>query len=379
MTTNDSTTILNTKLRDSNSKIIFDEPILCAQFLRDYIEDIPLLKNVRPEDIVDVSEQYVHLFSEERNSDRVKKVHIKNGTPFFLVSLIEHKTKVEYNVTMQIFRYMIYIWEAYEREEEKQKKGISKQKGFRYPPILPIVYYEGRQEWTVPLDFKSRIIEGDTFAKYVPDFRYYLVPLRKYSDRELLDREDEISLIMLINKLQEMNDISSFRSLPKEQLDAILKDTPDHIVDIIADMLLAFLLKSNVSANEAEKVVGKVKEKNMGQLFADMEPIDIQAEQAKIRIQKKEIDTERQEIQTQRQEIQTERQEIQTQRQEIQTERQEIQTERQEIQTERQEIQTQQQEIQIERQKLDAQKRELELMRQEILAEKEALITIRNQ
>ena len=208
------------------------------------------------------------------------------------------------------------------------------------------------------MDFKSRIIEGDTFAKYVPDFRYYLVPLRKYSDRELLDREDEISLIMLINKLQEMNDISSFRSLPKEQLDAILKDTPDHIVDIIADMLLAFLLKSNVSANEAEKVVGKVKEKNMGQLFADMEPIDIQAEQAKIRIQKKEIDTERQEIQTQRQEIQTERQEIQT---------------------ERQEIQTQQQEIQIERQKLDAQKRELELMRQEILAEKEALITIRNQ
>ena len=352
MTTNDSTTILNTKLRDSNSKIIFDEPILCAQFLRDYIEDIPLLKNVRPEDIVDVSEQSEHLFSEESKSDRVKNVHIKNGTPFFLVSLIEHKTKVEYNVTMQIFRYMIYIWEAYEREEEKQKKGISKQKGFRYPPILPIVYYEGRQEWTVPLDFKSRIIEGDTFAKYVPDFRYYLVPLRKYSDRELLDREDEISLIMLINKLQEMNDISSFRSLSKEQLDAILKDTPDHIVDIIADMLLAFLLKSNVSANEAEKVVGKVKEKNMGQLIADMEPIDIQAEQAKIRIQKKEIDTERQEIQTQRQEIQTERQEIQTQRQEIQTERQEIQTERQEIQTERQEIQTQQQEIQIERQKL---------------------------
>lgn len=337
MTTNDSTTILNTKLRDSNSKIIFDEPILCAQFLRDYIEDIPLLKNVRPEDIVDVSEQYVHLFSEERNSDRVKKVQIKNGTPFFLVSLIEHKTKVEYNVTMQIFRYMIYIWEAYEREEEKQKKGISKQKGFRYPPILPIVYYEGRQEWTVPLDFKSRIIEGDTFAKYVPDFRYYLVPLRKYSDR-----------------------------LPKEQLDAILKDTPEHIVDIIADMLLAFLLKSNVSANEAEKVVGKVKEKNMGQLFADMEPIDIQAEQAKIRIQKKEIEVERQEIQVERQEIQREQQEIQVERQEIQSERQEIQREQQEIQVQRQKIQS-------ERQKLDAQKRELELMRQKILAEKNDL------
>ena len=48
---------------------------------------------------------------------------------------------------MQIFRYMVYIWKTYEREEEKQKKGISKQKEFKYPPILPIAYYEGRQEW----------------------------------------------------------------------------------------------------------------------------------------------------------------------------------------------------------------------------------------
>lgn len=113
--------ILNSKLPDSSSKLIFDEPILCAQFLRGYISGIPCLKDVRPEDIEDVSEQYVPLFAEERNSDRVKKIHIKNGTPFFLVSLIEHKTKVEYNVTMQIFRYMVYIWEAYEKEEERRE------------------------------------------------------------------------------------------------------------------------------------------------------------------------------------------------------------------------------------------------------------------
>ena len=27
---------------------------------------------------------------------------------------------------MQIFRYMVYIWESYEREEEKRKKGMQK-------------------------------------------------------------------------------------------------------------------------------------------------------------------------------------------------------------------------------------------------------------
>ena len=40
-----------------------------------------------------------------------------NNTLFF-VSLIEHKTKVDYNVSMQMLRYMVYIWEDYEKEME---------------------------------------------------------------------------------------------------------------------------------------------------------------------------------------------------------------------------------------------------------------------
>ncbi|MBD5540250.1 MAG: hypothetical protein HDR00_03505, partial [Lachnospiraceae bacterium] len=84
----------NSRTRDSSSKLIFENPVLCAQFLRGYL-DIPLLKEVQPEDIEDVSERYVHMFTEERNSDVVKRVNIKtDGTPFFLVSLIEHKAKV---------------------------------------------------------------------------------------------------------------------------------------------------------------------------------------------------------------------------------------------------------------------------------------------
>lgn len=64
--------ILNSKTKDSGSKIIFDDNVLCSQFLRDYV-DVPFLKEVSPEDIEDVSEQFVTLFAEERNADRVKK------------------------------------------------------------------------------------------------------------------------------------------------------------------------------------------------------------------------------------------------------------------------------------------------------------------
>ncbi|MDE7428760.1 MAG: Rpn family recombination-promoting nuclease/putative transposase, partial [Lachnospiraceae bacterium] len=83
------------------------------------------LKNVRAEDIEDVTERYVPMFTEERNSDTVKRIRISEKDTLFFVTLIEHKTKVDYNVSMQLLRYMVYIWEDYEKEMEKKKKGLN--------------------------------------------------------------------------------------------------------------------------------------------------------------------------------------------------------------------------------------------------------------
>ena len=44
---------------------------------------------------------------------------------------------------MQILRCMIHIWEDYEKEMKKRYTHISERKDFRYPPVFPIVYYEG--------------------------------------------------------------------------------------------------------------------------------------------------------------------------------------------------------------------------------------------
>ncbi len=126
-------------LRDSSSKIIFADNILSSQFLRDYA-DVEILRHIRPEDIEDVSERYVPLYSAERNSDTVKRVDISGylstepdnplEMPLYIISLVEHKTKVEYNVIMQMLRYMVHIWEDYEKEMNKLYPGISKRKAF---------------------------------------------------------------------------------------------------------------------------------------------------------------------------------------------------------------------------------------------------------
>lgn len=48
----------------------------------------------------------------------------KLNLPLYIISLIEHKTKVEYNVVMQILRYMVYIWEDYEKEMAKLLRAL---------------------------------------------------------------------------------------------------------------------------------------------------------------------------------------------------------------------------------------------------------------
>ena len=46
-----------------------------------------------------------------RSSETVKKIHLKgNEKPFYLIPLIEQKSRVDYNIAMQLLRYMVFVW-----------------------------------------------------------------------------------------------------------------------------------------------------------------------------------------------------------------------------------------------------------------------------
>lgn len=219
-----------------SGKIISGNPELCAQFLRDYV-NIPMLKNVQAEDIEDVTNRYVHMFTEERNSDVVKRLHIKGGDrPFFLVSLIEHKANVDYNVVMQILRYMVFIWEDYE------------------------------------------IFLGDVLTEYIPDFNCLLVQLKDYSNTELLKYKNELSIIMMINKLQEAADFKLLsEEIPPEYIESVTADSPEYLLDIISQVIEILLSRINLPSEEVSDFVGQVKERNMGELLSHFKGYDIQA------------------------------------------------------------------------------------------------------
>ena len=264
---------------DIKSKTIFRDPTLCCQFLRDYV-DHPLLKNLRPEDIEDYTDRFVSYFGVEFQADTVKRIRLrgvgKKFSEFYLISLIEHKSKVDYNISVQLLKYMVCIWAEYERQFEVKYQGEVKNKSFRYPPILPVVYYEGTGSWTAPMHLRERIFMHEVFSEYVPDFTYCLVNNRDYTNEKLLEYNDEMSLIMLLNKIQNAADLSRFLKIPPEEINRIVKESPETVIDIIVMVIQALCTKLNVSKEDTEECVKKVRTRDMGYLWENMEKIDVQ-------------------------------------------------------------------------------------------------------
>lgn len=272
------TNLENAKPKDSSAKLIFGDPILCAQFLRDYV-DIPMLKNVQPEDITDVTNRYIHIFTNERDSDVVKRISVKNNeTPFYLISLIEHKSKVDYNVVMQVFRYMAFIWEDYEKGMEMQREGATKLKEFLYPPIIPIVFYDGDKNWTAATRLRDRVFLSDVFGEFIPDYRCLLMQLKDYSSADIMEKNNELSILMQVDRINDAKDFTEIiKTVDKEYLRAATASTPEYLLAIMAQIISITLEKMNVPPKEVEKFKEQIKERKVGALFGNFKGWDVQA------------------------------------------------------------------------------------------------------
>ena len=254
-------------------------PRFSAQFLRGYV-DIDMLKDVQPEDIEDISERFIWLWQEGRDSDSVKKIRItKDGREInlYLITLIEHQSSVHYDMAFRILRYIVMLLNDYAKDQEKLHPGITKTKGFRYPPILPIVFYDGTDNWTAVRDFKDRVFLSDVLDEYIPSFQYLVVPLQKYTDQELIEKGDELSLIMLVDKLRNASDFKKFKDIPEEYLENISQNSPESVLKLISSIIAVLLYKLNVPTEEVTEFTDRIERREFTMLLDNFEGYDVQA------------------------------------------------------------------------------------------------------
>ncbi len=119
---------------------------------------------------------------------------------------------------------------------------------------------------------------GDLFQAYIPDFTYKLVRTRAYSNEELLSKEDAISLLMLLNKIQQAEDFQEVSKIPMTHLNEILQNASLDVVEIILATVRSLCWRLNLTAEETTDLLEKIRGGNMGYLWENMEKMDIQLE-----------------------------------------------------------------------------------------------------
>ena len=179
-------------------------------------------------------------------------------------------------MSFRILRYIVFIWTDYAAQQEKLHKGITKSKAFLYPPILPIVYYEGTSTWSAPLNFKDRVFLSDAFGDYIPSFNYLVVPLNKYSKQDLIEKNDELSLIFLINQLQSSSEFHNLKDIPKEYTEHLTDNTPDYLLKIIGKVIAVLLHKLNVPDEEVYDITDQITRRQFSMMFDNFQAYDVQ-------------------------------------------------------------------------------------------------------
>jgi hypothetical protein len=252
------------EIKDNSVKRILGTHELFVEFLRDYIP-IDILKNVQPEDIEDLSERFLPLFQEHRDSDTIKRITLPGKTPVFVIAVVEHESQVNFRASFKMFQYICLVLDAYEKEEDARRRGISRTKDFRYPPVLPVVFYDGRQKWTALRNFREKTNLYEAFAKYIPSFEYELVDLSTYRIEDITQFKDALSFIMLIDRLRDRAGLKLLEKLPSDYFTGL--KIPQNLYKLLEDVTTVLLSRLEVPAEEIAGITDFIEKRDYQMMF----------------------------------------------------------------------------------------------------------------
>ena len=294
------------KAKDNSVKMILAEPELFAEFLRNFIP-VDILKNVSPSDIEDISERLLSLVSEQKDGDTIKRINLDSGKSVFVIAIVEHESKINFRAPFKMLLYIALILNDYEKEVNKDTKAtkatkVTLLKDFKYPPILPVIFYDGDSEWTAETNFINRTEMSGIFEKYIPKFEYELISLKDYSFADLAEFGDTLSLFMMIDKLKTAEAFNELGKLPEAYIKRLKNlNVPPHLKELLVKVITVLLRKIDVPQDEIDVLVERIDERGVSEMLA-IENYSVQKTRAEADRQRKEADRQRKEADRQRKE-----------------------------------------------------------------------------
>lgn len=187
---------------DLGYKSIFSHKKTFIEFLKSFINK-EWVQLINEENLVLIDKEFVHEDFREEEADIVYRGNIGGNDVIFYI-LMELQSKVDFRMPVRLLMYMTEIW----RDELKNTEDkIKTRKDYKLPAVVPIVVYNGKNNWTAARCFKEVLNGYELFEDNIMDFRYLLFDINRMEETELLDIANVVSSIFLLDQDVEVETI----------------------------------------------------------------------------------------------------------------------------------------------------------------------------
>jgi predicted transposase YdaD len=136
---------------------------------------------------------YVTPLFDERIEDMVWSVEMDyEGArqPLYLYLLMEFQSRVDPTMPLRFMHYVAGFYSTLIKNDKLSKSGP-------YPPVFPLVIYNGQHRWTAKTNIAEQIEAVPPFLKiYQPSLNYFLVDEGRYTDEQLEQIANPVSSII---------------------------------------------------------------------------------------------------------------------------------------------------------------------------------------
>jgi hypothetical protein len=165
---------------DSGYKLLFSHPRMVEELLQGFVRE-PWMATLDFETLERVGTSFVTEDLRERHSDMIWRLRSRGSEPkwFYVYLLLEFQSTPDPFMAVRLLGYLALLL-----AELVRTGGATPASGL--PAVLPLVLYNGRRPWNVPLDLASLFKAVPPGAeRLLPQLTYLLLDENRFSAEEL--------------------------------------------------------------------------------------------------------------------------------------------------------------------------------------------------
>ena len=180
---------------DAGYKKVLSNKENFLRFIERYVHE-PWTADISRDDVELVNKSFVTDEYRLLDSDVIYKLKIGNSDVYFYF-LIELQSRVDFTMPFRLLKYMVALLDEIFKNTPED---VRTRKGFKLPAVVPIILYNGDDNWTQVRKFSGYTKNAEIFGDCIIDFRYLLFDLKRTDDSALSSPEQLLDAVFSIDK-----------------------------------------------------------------------------------------------------------------------------------------------------------------------------------